>query len=87
MLLLFLCTISFVSCSDDDKQEYNLELSQNTCEVMQGYSITIDLTAHENTMLDIGDPALIEFILSFPVAGTSAQIKHDSLLPMRSSHR
>ena len=39
-MLLFLFTMGFTSCSEDDKQEYYLELSQNSCEVIQGYSIS-----------------------------------------------
>lgn len=75
VLLLFLCTISFVSCSDDDKQEYNLELSRNSCEVMQGYSITIDLTAHENTTLNIGNPELIDAVYTWGLGGYKAKIE------------
>ncbi len=59
-MLLFLFTMGFTSCSEDDKQEYYLELSQNSCEVIQGYSISIDLTAHENTTLNVENPELID---------------------------
>lgn len=59
-MLLFLFTMGFTSCSEDDKQEYYLELSQNSCEVIQGYSTSIDLTAHENTTLNVENPELID---------------------------
>ena len=59
-MLLFLFTMGFTSCSEDDKQKYYLELSQNSCEVIQGYSISIDLTAHENTTLNVENPELID---------------------------
>lgn len=61
-LLLFICTISFVCCNDEDNTEpaYRLELSENTCEVMQGRSSSINLISNENTTLDIADPELID---------------------------
>ncbi len=61
IVLLLLCTIGFTGCSEDDNQPgYHLELSTNSCEVMQGRSIAIDLTAHENSTLEIENPELIE---------------------------
>lgn len=61
-LLLFICTISFVCCNDEDNTEsaYRLELSENTCEVMQGRSSSINLISNENTTLEIADPELID---------------------------
>lgn len=61
-LLLLLSTIGFISCSDDDESDYHLKLSENSCEVMQGRSVTIGLTAHENTTLNIESPELIEAV-------------------------
>ncbi len=58
IVIPFLCAITFTNCSKDDK--YHLELSESSCEVMQGSSIAIDLTAHENSTLEIENPELIE---------------------------
>lgn len=78
LLLLFLFTIGFISCGDsdenDDNPEYHLELSKSSCEVMQERSITIDLTAHENTTLDIKNPALIEVIYTWELGSYKAKI-------------
>lgn len=63
ILVLFLGTINFVSCNDDeDKTEYHLELSKNSCEVMQLRTTSIYLIAHENTTLDIASPELIDAV-------------------------
>ncbi|SFK46944.1 hypothetical protein [Proteiniphilum acetatigenes] len=63
ILVLFLGTISFVSCNDDeDKTEYHLKLSKNSCEVMQLRTTSIYLIAHENTTLDIASPELIDAV-------------------------
>lgn len=74
-LLMFLFTIGFIGCSDDDKQEYHLELSGNSCEVMQGRSVVIDLTAHENTTLDIRNPELIDAVYAWEFGGFKAKIE------------
>ncbi|RHJ92519.1 hypothetical protein [Parabacteroides bouchesdurhonensis] len=75
IFLMFLFTIGFTSCSDDDKQEYSLKLSQISCEVMQGYSVTIGLTAHENTTLNIEAPELIDAVYIWESDGNKAEIE------------
>ena len=74
-MLLFLFTMGFTSCSEDDKQEYYLELSQNSYEVIQGYSISIDLTAHENTTLNVENPELIDAAYIWELDGNKAKIE------------
>lgn len=68
-VLLLLCAVCFVSCNDEDKTEpaYRLELSKNSCEVMQGRSTSINLISNENTTLDIADPELIEAVYSWGI--------------------
>lgn len=78
ILLLFLLAIGFISCGDDyddDKPERHLELSGNSCEVMQGYRVTIDLTAHENTTLEIENPELIDAVYMWEGDGYKAKIE------------
>lgn len=78
VLLLFLSTIGFISCSDnnnDDKAKYHLELSENSCEVMQGGSVAINLTAHENMTLDIENPELIDVVYTWEYGSYKAKIK------------
>lgn len=74
-LLMFLFTIDFISCDDDDKSEYHLALSENSCEVMQGYSIAIDLIAHKNTTLDIEKSELIDAVYTWGLDGYKATIE------------
>lgn len=66
IFFLLLCTISFISCSDDnDNPEHHLELSNNSCEVMQGRSVVIDLTAqnvHEYMYLQELYPLQLSFL-------------------------
>lgn len=78
VFFLLLCTIGFISCSDDndtDNPEYHLELSGNTCEVMQGRSAVIDLTAHEHTTLNIEDPNLIDALYTWEIGPFKAKIE------------
>ena len=76
VLLLCLCTIGFVSCSnDEDTPTYHLELSKNSCEVMQGRSVAIDLTAHENTTLTIENPELIDAVYTWELGNNKAKIE------------
>lgn len=80
-LLMFLFTIGFVSCDNDDndneneKLPYDLELSQNTCEMKQGGSAVIDLISHENTTLDIKNPELIDAVYTWGLDGYKAKIE------------
>ena len=74
-LLMFLFTIGFISCNDEDKQDYHLELSKNSCEVMQGFSAAIDLTAHENTTLDIKNPELLDAVYTWELESYKAKIE------------
>lgn len=62
ILVLFLATINFVSCNDDEGTKYHLELSKNSCEVMQLRTTSVHLIAHENTTLDIASPELIDAV-------------------------
>lgn len=61
ILLCFAFTIGFSSCNNENEPNitYQLKLSQTSCEIMQGNDVTISLTAHENTTIDIGNPELI----------------------------
>lgn len=52
-----------------------MELSQNSCEVIQGYSISIDLTAHENTTLNVKNPEFIDAVYTWGVDGYKAKIE------------
>lgn len=74
-LLLLLSTISFISCSDDDKSDYHLKLSDNSCEVMQGRSAYIGLTAHENTALNIESPELTEAVYAWQSGSFASKIE------------
>lgn len=74
-LLMFLFTIGFTSCGDDDKLEYHLKLSENSCEVMQGQSVAIGLTAHKNTTLKIENPELIDAVYTWDLDGYKAKIE------------
>ncbi|MEG2067669.1 MAG: hypothetical protein RRZ65_08535 [Tannerellaceae bacterium] len=66
VLLLFLCVIGFISCSDDDDNPaYHLRLSENSCEVMQGRSVAIDLFTHENTTMDVANSDLIDVLYTW----------------------
>lgn len=77
VLLLLLCTIGLASCSndDDDNLKYHLELSNRSCEVMEGRSVVIDLTAHENTTLDIENPELIDAFYTWELGSFKAKIE------------
>lgn len=77
VLFLFLYTIGFISCSDDDdnQSEYHLQLSESSCEVMQGHSAVINLTAHENTTLDIKKPELIDAVYTWESGSNKAEIE------------
>lgn len=75
VLMLCLCTIGFVSCSNDDEATYHLELSENSCIVMQGRSIVIDLTTHENTTLRIENPELIDAVYTWELGKQKAKIE------------
>lgn len=62
-VLLSLGTIIFISCNDDnDDTGYHLELSANSCEVMQLRTASISLVAHENTTLEITHPELVDAV-------------------------
>lgn len=74
-ILLIVLAISVISCSKDDKLDYLLELSKNSCEVMQGESVFIDLTTHENTTLDIENPELIDAFYSWSIDRNKAKIE------------
>lgn len=75
-LWMFLLTIGFVSCdSGDDQLKYHLELSQNSCEVMQGSQVTISLITHENTELEIGNPELIDAVYTWEANEHKANIE------------
>lgn len=75
-VLLSVLTISVVSCSkDDDKLEYHLVFSKSSCEVMQGSSVTIDLTAHENTTLDIKNSDIIDAVYTWGFDEYKAKIE------------
>lgn len=61
ILTIFLVTIPFISCNDDkDDAGFHLELSTNSCEVMQLRTTSISLVAHENTTLEITHPELVD---------------------------
>lgn len=74
-LLLLLSAIGFISCSDDDKSDYHLKLSDNSCEVMQGRSASIGLTAHENTALNIESPELTEAVYAWQSRSFASKIE------------
>ncbi|MEG1562679.1 MAG: hypothetical protein RR365_02990 [Bacteroides sp.] len=74
VFLIFLCTIGFISCSDDDPK-FHLELSKNSCEVMQGRSVAIELTTHENTTLEIENSDLIEVLYTWGFGNFKAKIE------------
>jgi hypothetical protein len=74
-LAMLLVTIGSAGCDDDDKSGRHLELSEDECEVVQGSSITIGLTAHENTTLDVGNPELIEVVYTWKFDGYKAEIE------------
>ena len=75
-VLLSALVISVISCSkDDDKLNYHLELSKNSCEVMQGESVAIDLITHENTTLDIKNPELVDAVYTWNFDGNKAKIE------------
>lgn len=81
ILLLFLCTIGFISCSNDKDEdndnnpEYHLELAQNSCEVMQERNVAIKLTTHENTTFDIANPNLIDILYTWEFGNFKAKIE------------
>lgn len=63
--VLFLAMVNFVGCSDKEdgaKYGYRLELSGNSCEVIQGRTTSVHLIAHENTTLDIASPELVDAV-------------------------
>lgn len=73
---VFLLTISLMSCEDGDEQfKYHLELSQNSCEVMQGSHVTISLITHENTVLEIENPELVDAVYTWEANGGKANIE------------
>lgn len=74
-LLMFLLTSCFTSCSDDDNPENHFELSENSCEVMQGFSAFINLNAHENTTLNIGNSELVDAVYTWGGDGNKAKIE------------
>lgn len=75
-VLLSALVISVISCSkDDDKLDYHLKLSRNSCEVVQGESIAIDLITHENTTLDIKNPELVDAAYIWNFDGNKAKIE------------
>lgn len=75
VLFLFLSAICFMNCSDDDKSDYHLELSKSSCEVTQGRSVAINLTAHEHTTLVIKKPELIEAVFTWELGSHKAIIE------------
>ena len=77
-LLLSLFVVFSTSCSknsDDNNPEYHLELSKNSCEVMQGRSVIVDLTAHENTTLDVKNSDLIDVLYTWEFGSYKAKIE------------
>lgn len=76
-ITLLIGIISLLSCdkSDDDNSTYHLELSKSSCEVMQGRSVAIELTAHENTTLDVNNSALIEVLYTWELGSYKAKIE------------
>lgn len=76
IVLLYLCSIGFMSCENDDNQpEYQLQLSENSCELVQGRSDAINLTAHENTTLDIKAPQIIDAVYTWESGSYKAKIE------------
>lgn len=58
--LAFLVITYFTACNEEQEPTFYLELTSTACEVMAGKEISIGLTAHENTILKIDNPSLIE---------------------------
>lgn len=52
-----------------------MELSKNSCEVMQGRSVIVDLTAHENTTLDVKNSDLIDVLYTWEFGSYKAKIE------------
>lgn len=68
ILLLSLGTIIFISCNDDkDDAGYHLELSANSCEVMQLRTASISLVTHENTTLEITHPEVVDAVYKWDI--------------------
>lgn len=53
------CSIIFAGCSDEDKPAY-LSLAVSSCEVVQGCSVEVKVTAHPNTTLETADPEIAD---------------------------
>ncbi len=75
VLTMLLVTICSVGCNDDDALRRHLELFEDECEVVQGSSVAIGLTAHENTTLDVANPELIEVVYTWKFNGYKAEIE------------
>lgn len=72
MLFIAFVTISaLVACNGEDEMDFHLALSKPSCEVMEGQSIAVGLSAHENTTINITDPALIDAIYTWRESETA----------------
>ncbi len=68
ILLIILSAIYTTGCNKDNETPnagYNLKLSTDECKVVQWKSITIPLTSHENTTLEILNPNIIECVYTW----------------------
>ncbi|MEG1766142.1 MAG: hypothetical protein RR254_05710 [Muribaculaceae bacterium] len=78
ILLMSLFAICNVSCSKDSDTAntgYHLKLSKSSCEVVQALSSSVELTAHENTTLDIKNTDLIDAIYTWEFGSNKSKIE------------
>lgn len=71
LFIAFVTITALAACNDEDEMDFQLALSKPSCEVMEGQSITVGLSAHENTTINITDPALIDAIYRWKESETA----------------